>query len=56
MDQRSERSRVTKVLDAKTAKELFLIALKNKELIKENIIYKNGKYYKETNLLCGDGL
>lgn len=44
------------ILDDNTAKELFLKAIKNKELIKENIIYKNGKYYKETDLHVGDGL
>jgi hypothetical protein len=40
----------------KTAKELFLKAIENKELIKENIKYKNGKYYKEIDLHAGDGL
>lgn len=38
------------VLDNKRAKELFLEAISNKNLVVENIIYKNGKYYKETDV------
>jgi transposase-like protein len=44
------------ILDDKIAKQLFLKAIENNELVKENIIYKNGKYFKETNLHVGDGL
>ena len=38
------------ILEAKQALDLFREAIKNKELIKEEIIYKNGKYYKIENL------
>jgi hypothetical protein len=43
------------VLEDKMAKDLFKRAIVNKQIVTENIIYKNGKYYKEYPLLC-DGL
>jgi transposase-like protein len=44
------------ILDAKIAKELFLEGIANKNLVTENIHYKNGKYYKEITMDDRDGL
>ena len=45
------------ILDDKEAKKLFLQAIKNRNLTKEEIIYKNGKYFKVEPLpILGDGL
>ena len=43
------------ILNANAAKLLFLDAIKNKNVVTENIIYKNGKYYKESAIYDRDG-
>jgi len=42
---------IVSVYEDKVATSLFKRAIANKQIVTENIIYKNGKYYKQTPLL-----